>query len=302
MLFCTGGFRHPVCYLYNNSDLFKSGAFVWFLWLVDILYGLHSDLAVSSFSTREIWTKMPSSGPEFQEIYNAFLEDRGTQSITFSSPLSQDDAVLVLMAMLSDLLYIRRSIGQHARHTDPANKTVRNFHNPFVPLSPHTEIYRMQNIISSTLDRWYSTFNTLSSPGMMALYYYCRLYLSFSQILVLPHIVGYRGIKSDMGLDSLTAISDHTVQHAWRILDDAAARPKSDLLCPLWLPIIVFHASLVVWAKQQFGTTQHPNGYGSNRILLPFKVELEGMPWPCCKEMTETLERLIAAPQLRGNT
>lgn len=243
---------------------------------------------------------MPSSGAEFQKVYNAFLEDKGPQSITFPLSLSQEDAVLLLMAILSDLLYIRRSVGQHAHLTDPAQKTARNLSNPFVPLSPHTETYRMQNIISSALDRWYSKFNTLSSPGMMAFYYYCRLYLSCPQILGLPHVVDYRGIDSVTGLSGLTAISDQSVQHAWRILDDAAARPKSDLLCPLWLPIFVFHAGLVVWAKQQLDTTQDPNGYGSNRILLPFKVELEGMPWPCCKEMAETLARLMAAAQFGG--
>lgn len=247
---------------------------------------------------------MPSSSYEFQEVYNAFLEDKGTHSINFSTSLSLDDAVLVLMAILSDLLYIRRSIGQHAHHTDPAKKMVRNFHNPFVPLSPHTETHRMENIISSALDRWYSTFDTLSCPGIMVFYHYCRLYLSCPQIAALPRMAGYKGIDSDTDPGSLIVrtISDQSVQHAWRILDEAAARPKSDVLCPLWLPVFVFHASLVVWAKQQFGTTRDPNGYGSYRILLPFKIELEGMPWPCCKEMTETLVRLIAAPRREGNT
>lgn len=147
--------------------------------LTFFLYGLHSDLAVSSFSTQEIWTKIPSSGAEFQNIQKAFLEDKLPQSIAFPLSLSQEDAVLLLMAILSDLLYIRLSIGQQAHLTIPAQKRARNLSNPSVPLSPHTETYRMQNIISSALDRWYSKFNTLSSPGMMAFYYYCRLYLSY---------------------------------------------------------------------------------------------------------------------------
>lgn len=254
-----------------------------------------------------------SSGSNFQETYHAFLEDKdlrtGTRDIktTFSS-LSQDDAILILMAFLSDSLYIRRSIGQQVHVTDLTRnkKTGRNFHshNPFVPLAPHTETDRMQNIISSALDRWYATFNTntvpssSSPPGMMAFYYYCRLYISCPQILFLPRMVGYKSLHTpgNPSLDpSAFTISDQSVQHAWRILNDAAARSKSDILCPLWLPIFVFHASLVVWAKQQqqLGGTQHQNGYGSSRILLAFKVELEGMPWPCCREMSETLEQLM---------
>lgn len=138
----------------------------------------------------------------------------------------------------------------------------------------------------------------------MASSHYCRLYLSYPQILVLPRIVGYKGIDigTDLGRLIVRTISYQSVQHTWRILDDAATRPKLDLLCPMWLPIFVFHASLVVWAKQQFGTTLDLNGYGSNMILLPCEVELEAMPWPCCKEMTDTLVRLMAAPQLGGNT
>lgn len=125
VLFRIGGLSHLVCYLFNNSNPFKVvlsyGAFVWFPWLVDILYGLHSDLAVSYISSREIWIKMPSSGSKFQEIYNAFLEDKGTHSTT-SISLSQDGAVLILVAILYDVLYICRSICQHDHHTNPAKK------------------------------------------------------------------------------------------------------------------------------------------------------------------------------------
>jgi len=35
------------------------------------------------------------------------------------------------------------------------------------------------------------------------------------------------------------------------------------------------------------------NAYGSTKVLLPFKIEIEGMPWPCCKEMAATLDRLM---------
>jgi hypothetical protein len=237
---------------------------------------------------------MPCSSYEFQDLYRT-LNEGNTDPLFPADLTSPEDAFLLLMAILSDALCLRQSLGRLVADTDSTTRRNQR-HNPFVPLSPHTELDRIQSALSSALDRWHLTFHTLMPPEVMAFYHYCKLYLSCFQLLELPRIVRYRMMSHSPIGDSAVSVPQQSIHHAWLVLDNAAARSKSsssDTLCPAWLPIVVFHASLVIWAKQRFGTIGERKAYSSTKVLLPFKIEIEGMPWPCCKEMAATLDRLM---------
>ena len=279
-----------------------SGAFIWALWLADILHALRSDLSLNFFSSRELWTKMPCSPYEFQDIYRTLLDQNDNTRVLPADLTAPEDGFLLLMAMLSDLQILRRSLHQ-LLELGGNQRTKGHAHNPFVPLSPHTELDRMQSILRSALDRWHDKFRPHVPPEMMSFYHYCKLYATCDQLQMLPYLAGNQTVTSRAAItQTKVVISDQSIRHAWLVLDTAAARskpPASDHLCPVWLPIIVFHASLVVWAKQRLDSTEHSSGYGSRRMLVAFKIEIEGMPWPCCQEMAATLERLMADPGAR---
>ena len=270
-----------------------SGASIWCLWLASILQALHCDVSFNSFSSKELWTRMPSSPYKFQDLYRTLSESDNDSPLP-PDLIYQDDAFVLLMAILSDSLCLHQSLGQIDAI---ANITVKqNMRNPFSPLSPHSELARMRNALSSTLDRWHSAFHTSISSDILALYHYCRMYLSCFQLLELPRIAGYKLVSSSCSAASGPSITSMSVSQAWLVLDNAAARRKalsSQTLCPAWLPIVVFHASLILWAKQKYGSGNEDNAYGSTKILLPFKIEIEQMTWPCCKEMAATLDRLM---------
>jgi hypothetical protein len=231
----------------------------------------------------------------FQEVYRTLLDHRSRGSDINVKQFSQEDALLLLMALTSDLLHLRQALGQvvsYAARTASENTQ----YNPFGPFSTRTELYHMEDLIRLALDKWHRWFHPMASPEIMALYHHTKMYLSFEQLLSLPLMAGYKGMESMHVSSNVVSVPDETAHEAWHILDSAAAwshQFPSNRLCPVWFPVVVFHASLAVWAQHVSSLAARRPGYGSARILLAFKVELEGMPWPCCKEMSATLGRLI---------
>lgn len=291
-------YRYVIDTQTDLADSSSSGPLIWCLWLVDIVQSLHFDLSINLFSSRELWTSMPGSSADFQDVYRSMLDDRTPREYSIETEFSQEDNLLLLMAVMADLLHVRHSLGQVVQ---PAATRGQN---PFAPFSARMELDHIEAQLSLALDKWHRWFHAQASPENLALYHYVRMYLSFHQLLSLPFIAGYTGRQPPMALSSIESISDEAVRQAWRVLDSAATwsqQSLTDHLCPIWLPIAVFHAGLVVWAKYSLCGAQLGAGYGSARVLLAFKIELDGMPWPCCVEMAATLTRLIAAsPSSQG--
>ena len=291
-----------VAHLHFTNRISMSSSLVWCLWLADVLQALHSDLSLN-FSSRELWTRMPSPPHEFREVYSALLQEPSSNTVQpriSTETTSQDDIVLLLIAILSDSICLGRSLGRLVEVESCTNVDMRK-HNPFVPLSPHTELDRMQNRLSTALDRWHTRFHNSISPEVLALYHYCTLYLCCAEFPILPGLAGYQTPTSPPSHSSRPIptndirMSDQSVRQAWLVLDNVASRSRSSNgLCPVWLPIVVFHGALVIWANISFGRAGDSDKYGSTRALLAFKVELEEMPWPCCVEMAATLGRLIS--------
>lgn len=245
---------------------------------------------------------MPGSALEFQEVYRDLL-DTTVDGLLPLRPTSQDDALVLLMAVLSDLLYLRRSIGQVVRMATFTNKPAPR-ENPNFPLSSHTELERMEYVLSHALDRWHLQFHTCAAPEIMAFYHYCRMYHACDRLLDLPSLAGHGEMNSQPPPNVDFLVPSETVRQAWLVLDSASMRSQQqsgDPLCPIWLPIIVFHAGLVVWAEHSFGREKRNGTYGGAKILLPFKIELDRMPWPCCRQMGATLGRLAGKPSLDIN-
>jgi hypothetical protein len=205
---------------------------------------------------------------------------------------SPDDAFLLLMAVLSEILGVQRSLYKVLS----LSESQQHASNPFVPLTPAAELTRMNNALSSALDTWHDRFRGVVVPEIIAFYYYCRLHLACPRILELPFVAA-DPTPSRSKFDHQTMnITDEAVRNAWLVLDHSADAVRTctlETLCPVWLPIVVFHAGLVVWAQQGLNQPGHSGISGSVRVLLAFKVELERMPWPCANDMGATLDRLM---------
>ena len=281
---------------------------LWSLWLWDVLHAVHSNHSLS-FSSDEVLTTMPSSTLSFPDVYRHLLRESSTNSPSLLSATisdSRESAVILLLAVLSDCITIRRSLGSAANIVSSTHSTAYS-HDPFVPFSAHDELERMQNRLSKALERWQDNFRASVGSEVLTLFHYCELYLSCPALSSLSQLAQYDFSHSSPSQTHVAyalaqneiSISDRALDRSWALLDVAAKCPKSDqALCAAWMPIVVFHAALVIWAKISLSPRGHDRDrdrHGSIRVLLAFKLELEAMPWPCCRKMATTLQKLMSS-------
>lgn len=246
---------------------------------------------------------MPCSSYNFQDIYRSLFDETHTKASLPDDMMSPDDAFLILLAIISDILCIHRSLYRILSLSESQQNTSVHLPNPFVPLTPAAELTRMTKALSLALNVWSDRFHGLMVPEIMAFYHYCRLHLACPQILELPFLAGYTDPAPNFDHQPIV-ITDEAVRNAWLVLDhsaDALSTRTPDTLCPVWLPVVVFHAALVVWAQQSLSELGQNGISGSVRVLLAFKFELERMSWPCSKSMAATLERLIHSRTAAAN-
>ena len=246
------------------------------MWLSDLLQAIHMDKPLN-FSTQEINIAMIQSPYNLQHLRAILLRGECLPPEVEGG----EDELLLLLTLLTDAIYLQRSLSRWSSDPDPIN--------PFVPLSPHTEHQRMLSVLSVALDKWVQSFASINSD-VMVLYHYCRLYLVFPEVTGLSGIVGYPETIKTTRPD--VKIPETVTKCAWQILDTAAASSSQRAtLSPLWLPVVVFHAALVIWTDIANCTSVYAP---SKRVLVPFIFELQRMGWPCCAKMTSTLETLMA--------
>ncbi len=133
-----------------------------------------------------------------------------------------------------------------------------------------------------------------------ALFYFCKMYLALPSLQELPAIAGYSPRTSWNGtrnsvetndVDSNLRCNPDALKYAWRILECMGEQKD---LAAVWIPIVLFYASLVIWRTISLqGLAERDGTNSSLRVLQLFKCELEQMQWPCCKTMANVLQSLM---------
>jgi hypothetical protein len=147
------------------------------------------------------------------------------------------------------------------------------------------------------LDAWITAYQPSNGPERIVLYHFCRLYVTFPELHLLPVAAGFGkdGVHTpnpeantvhflDMD-EQLVAEASH---YAWLILESVTACKG---FLPVWCPIATFSAALVIWMCTQ-AQGKFEKARGSLMVLRLFKTELERMPWLCANDMAEFLELL----------
>ncbi|PHH92713.1 hypothetical protein CDD83_5736 [Cordyceps sp. RAO-2017] len=277
--------------------------------LVDVLRAVVFN-DVPNFSTTELVIMMPSSADSFPATYKRLLQEpAGTLPADISS---RGDAILLLSAVLCDTLFVRRSystlLHQPARGDVEGSAAQQPFpFNPYAALSPESEMRRQYAALQGALDRWSQNFGQCVEKDILALFYFCRLFVSCPELTELPRRVGYAleptdgdwGVRAAARSSDMIPIevSEEAASAAWSVLhyiNVTAEGPKRSQ--QVWMPIALFCSALVIW-QSLLCRSGSGGRRGTLKVLNAFIRELEQLPWPCCGKMSRALERIIADEQ-----
>ena len=173
------------------------------------------------------------------------------------------------------------------------------FRSPYVPFSTDTQLAKMKAKISDNLKYWKETFLDANTRDLAVIYHFCEMYLAFPSLQTLVSLSGYAprssvraafetsGKVSRVASDA--ARGGTALQHAWEILDNVSACTKSAETL-IWTPVVLFCASLVVWAH----ISMNDDGalHGCLRVMGLFQSELARLNVLCCREMSLVLDQL----------
>lgn len=274
-----------------------------YMFLTDVIHAVHCG-ATPIYSTRELCIKMPSSNYSFRTLYNALTHG---YSALPQDVRSREDSLLLLTALLNDIIFVQRTYytaGTFREHYVDLNGFSRygdaEQHNPHAPLSSRSELSRLSVDLHAALDRWENHFQKQIQKDLLALFYFTKLCLTCPEIWDLPVFARY-GTTSDPNIRQpqfnperrLPDIPDKAMDLAWLVLDkcDIGTEPPERKLA-VWLPVILFISALVIWQRLRFRSPTDFR-YGTLKVLSMFKGEIMQLPWPCCAEMSSTLDRLM---------
>jgi hypothetical protein len=275
--------------------------------LIDLLRSIHYAIP-QTFTRSELLSYSISSNNDYNTIYsNIVLDSR------LPPPESgTDGAFLALIALLGDIhtlsivfhpLVIAEQYESGADGGPKSKSGTTHFKNSYLPFSPENEKHQVNQRLQKALDLWGQSYLGKVNTETTALFHFCRMYISLPSLPLLPDIAGYlpRSLDGHTTATHQTRIVDtdlhgggsEGLKHAWLILENVR---QSEGLTPVWIPIVLFYASLVVWRMIGSQAKSGQNGmHGSLLVLKLFKNELEQMKWPCCEVMVRTLKALMAS-------
>jgi hypothetical protein len=266
--------------------------------LIDVIHAIYCD-AAPTYSTHEMYIKMPTSRRSFREVYTALIYGTSPVPIDVSG---REDALLLLTALLNDIIYLHRCGPLKSATTRWAEDTFHADHgrpprNPYAPLTAPTEFSRMSAQFTAALERWKKHFGQSAGRDILALYHFSHLCLVYPDISELSSEVGYspgaQALLGTLAPSRQAPMSDKALDLAWLVLDscDIQSEPMSNRLS-IWLPVVLFHSALVIW-KRLRNRSSNDFKYGTLKVLSMFKNEISLLPWPCCASMAATLDRLM---------
>ena len=263
--------------------------------MMDVLRAMHFG-GSTSLSIQEFSIRLFPSSYELNSIFQEALFGSGP----LPSDLSSDSALLLLTTILAEINTVLTVFHpfEELATVNLIGREPRPYLDPHLPFSLNNETTQAKRKLNGALDSWYNAYSQIIDPEILVLFYYCKLQLVFPNLQSLPILAGYpprvarntiptsvlyKWIEQD-----LKKTGSDALKNAWLIIE---ARNSGNEAAPVWVPIAVFHAGLVVWSMIILdGETR---SRGSLKVLAVFKMELEGMKWPCCRVMADVLGSLM---------
>jgi hypothetical protein len=211
-----------------------------------------------------------------------------------------EDPLISILSLLADVhlvgtvfgpLDMQASSNQNLVTRSPAGKTVR------VPFTPGHEINRLRQKLSDRLVEWKNSHLLSVSKDVALLYHFCCLYSLVPTLPSLFTLSRYaRPPLSSSGSDREYSIASQglpsyraAMSTVWHILETSERMQSSEL--PIWAPLSVFSAGLVIWARKKFAMDYDVDSW-SARSLHPFQQELAKMKFSGAQDMAAIIANL----------
>ena len=188
------------------------------------------------------------------------------------------------------------------------------FRSPYVPFSTSTQLAKMKAMVSENLKYWKETYLDPNTRELVVLYHFCEMYLAFPSLQTLISLSGYAPRSKVQAASETSAAvsrvardvarSRTALDHAWEILDSVSACTTSAETL-IWTPVVLFCASLVVWAHISMDDDGALHGF--LRVIGFFQLELSRLNVLCSGEMSLVLDQLkkrrlnATSPPIRRN-
>lgn len=221
-----------------------------------------------------------------------------------------EDALLDLLSLLSDFYTATLFSIPLASLSTAQDGQIHSQLGPAwngIPFSPVYEVHKMMQRLSKELQSWKAAkFGLISNP-LKLLYHFCHL---VSLVPQLPHLMalsGYSRSSPDLAASDTEkqkrvslglSMYLNAAPISWQLLETSELLRTDEL--PIWSPLSVFSAGLVIWARMKF-TEPKDQEIISTRSLDPFQIELARMNFPCAENMSMTLihlrQTLVSRPR-----
>ena len=256
--------------------------------MIDLLRAIHFGQALTLASNEVL---LPTSS---QSLSSSVLPNqRSLSSVQSADPLT---TLLSTFADAYTAITVFGSLGQHNHSQEPRHLGLPDYHS-YLLMTPEVELKELIDRLSKRLRLWGKQYIDVIPKDSLLLYYFCQLYLTFPCIPSLMLLSGYgsqvrRGNSAMAEEDKVKANVEEykdALPIAWRLLE--LSKNIDDNYLPVWAPLAVFSAGLVVWAESTF-RIELGKGGGHVRLLDLFHQELTRMNMPCAQEMAKTVARM----------
>jgi hypothetical protein len=216
-------------------------------------------------------------------------------------PLAEDseDSFISILSLLADVHLVTHVFGPLDIQASSIYDSASQFPEcqTQVPFTPGHEIQELRQKMSSSLVEWKNSHIESTTNDVLLLYYFCRLYSLVPSLQSLFALSGYAkpstsipdGEREKARASAALSSYRNAMSTVWQILGISELMEPKEL--PIWAPLSVFSAGLVIWACKEFARPDDVDSW-SARSLNPFQEELARMNFSGAKEMSVILAKL----------
>lgn len=258
--------------------------------LIDLLRAIQHCQPTSFPTTLFLCTKRSSSSCRANGV-KAFM----TNQVRDGS----EDSLISLLLMLADIHLVTNTFSplsmQHIHVCETTGFTAG--HMMHIPFTPEHEIRDLRKKLATSLQQWEQIHFDSASKDLLLLYHFCCLYNMLPSLQSLYTLANHARMswsmyehtaKKKYHVDDLPSYRA-AMPIVWLILEASELLPSEEL--PIWSPISVFSAALVIWAIKEFGKDENASQWTA-RSLSPFQRELTRMKFSGAQEMAAVLSKL----------